>query len=279
MALNMKVLEQRYYSYFIDRTIFTVTYILFVLYIYEDILAQYIEPESREKIKIYGLLFYFLFYFLGQELFFHTTIGKALLGLKIVNKNGEKVNAKSFIIRGLCRFIPFDSISFFGAKTGFHDKISKTDVNKIYDLKDLNIEINPSVSVVLLSRKNRFWSYILDRVIIIFWYFIFRLFANELILDNLQSYVVTIIHLSGFIAIYFIYFLMLETVAQTSFAKKIFKAIIVNQKGQKPTFKQVLIRNLMRLMPFDTFSFVFDRRGFHDKVSKTYVVTNVEVKK
>jgi len=275
----MKVLEHRYYSYFIDRIIFTVTYLMFVFYVDEDILAQYIEPEYREKIRVYGFLFYFLFYFLAQELFFHTTIGKALLGLKVVNKNGEKVNTKSIIIRNLCRLIPFDSISFFGAKTGFHDKIAKTNVIKIYALKDLNLKINDTVSVVLISRKNRFWSYLIDRVIIIFWYMIFRLFVDELILKDSSLNVINKVYLFGFISIYFIYFFGLEMISQTSFAKKIFKATVVNQKGQKPTLKELLIRNLMRLIPLDTLSFAYDRRGLHDKISKTYVVTKVEVSK
>ncbi len=65
-------------------------------------------------------------YFLIMEMVFKQTIGK-------LHNNSfvycEKDTYSSIFIRNLCRFIPFEALSFFG-KIGWHDSISKTTVIK-----------------------------------------------------------------------------------------------------------------------------------------------------
>lgn len=65
----------------------------------------------------------FLYYFI-LELLFLQTVGKMLSNSFVYFETNR---TKSILIRTFCRFIPFDSISFFGKK-GWHDSLSKTNV-------------------------------------------------------------------------------------------------------------------------------------------------------
>lgn len=55
------------------------------------------------------------------------TPGKLLLGTMVVSQHGDKPLFTQVLGRTLCRFIPFDGLSFFG-ETGWHDAIPKTQV-------------------------------------------------------------------------------------------------------------------------------------------------------
>jgi uncharacterized RDD family membrane protein YckC len=48
---------------------------------------------------------------------------------------------------------------------------------------------------------------------------------------------------------------------------------VVNEKGGRPSFGQILGRTFARLIPFEAFSFLGTTgRGLHDSVAKTFVV-------
>jgi len=70
----------------------------------------------------YGILFT---YYILMEGVWGVTMGKLITGTKVVDINGNKPQFSTVIIRSLCRFIPFDAISFLGER-GWHDSISKT---------------------------------------------------------------------------------------------------------------------------------------------------------
>lgn len=73
--------------------------------------------------------------------------------------------------------------------------------------------------------------------------------------------------------ILFLYYLTIETLTGRSIGKFITKTKIVTHEGLKPTFSDILIRTLSRLIPFEQFSFFGDDgKGWHDSISKTYVV-------
>ena len=60
------------------------------------------------------------------------TIAKHITKTKVVDENGKKPNFQAILIRSLCRFIPFEPLSFLGEdKRGWHDKLSKTKVIEI----------------------------------------------------------------------------------------------------------------------------------------------------
>jgi len=73
------------------------------------------------------LLFYTYFFFM--EAAFGQTIGKFVTRTKVVDLNGEKPTLGRIALRSICRFIPFDPISFlFQDRVFWHDSLSKTRV-------------------------------------------------------------------------------------------------------------------------------------------------------
>lgn len=75
------------------------------------------------------------------------------------------------------------------------------------------------------------------------------------------------------ISIYLVYYVSMEAIFQKSFGKFITKTKVIMEDGSKPTTKDIIIRSLCRLIPFEAFSFLGDLgRGWHDSMSDTYVV-------
>ena len=66
-------------------------------------------------------------YYLVFEGFWGRTPGKFVFGTVVVDMKGGKPAFATLLGRTLCRFIPFEPFSFFGA-AGWHDKFSKTRV-------------------------------------------------------------------------------------------------------------------------------------------------------
>nr|WP_321221542.1 RDD family protein [uncultured Psychroserpens sp.] len=70
-----------------------------------------------------------------------------------------------------------------------------------------------------------------------------------------------------------IYYTTIETLTGRSLGKYITKTKVVLYDGSKPTFNEILVRSLCRLIPFEHFSFLGEEgKGWHDSISKTYVV-------
>ncbi|MFD2915110.1 RDD family protein [Psychroserpens luteus] len=70
-----------------------------------------------------------------------------------------------------------------------------------------------------------------------------------------------------------IYYLTIETLTARSLGKYITKTKVVLYDGSKPTFNEILVRSLCRIIPFEQFSFLGEEgKGWHDSISKTYVV-------
>lgn len=75
------------------------------------------------------------------------------------------------------------------------------------------------------------------------------------------------------ISIWLVYYTTMETLTERSLAKFITKTKVVLQDGSKPTFSKIFVRTLCRFIPFEAFSFIGeDAYGWHDSISKTYVV-------
>jgi len=75
--------------------------------------------------------------------------------------------------------------------------------------------------------------------------------------------------------VYLIYFIFSDYFFYRTLGKKLLKSKIIGFKSDsKSRFKQVLIRNFMKLIPIDPFSIFLDEeyRMWHDLASKTTVV-------
>lgn len=69
------------------------------------------------------------------------------------------------------------------------------------------------------------------------------------------------------------YFFIFESLGATTLGKLVTKTIVVDENGNKPNSRQLLIRTFSRLIPFDAFSYLGNpSRGWHDRFSDTYVV-------
>jgi len=69
------------------------------------------------------------------------------------------------------------------------------------------------------------------------------------------------------------YFIIMEAGTGRTLGKLVTGTKVVNAQGRAPTIGQIIGRSFARLIPFEPFSFFGkEPRGWHDTLSKTYVV-------
>lgn len=75
------------------------------------------------------------------------------------------------------------------------------------------------------------------------------------------------------IAIRLIYYIGMESLFGHTLGKLATGSIVVNERGERPSFGQVVGRTFARFIPFEPFSFLGSGPGgWHDTLSKTFVV-------
>ena len=128
--------SKRFANYVIDRILFYSVFLLLgvLTYIMAEFIGNesfYIFLENLDSInplldKLITAIIFVIFYFILESIS-QRTIGKLVTQTKVVLENGEKPAPETIILRSLCRFIPFNAISFLGnIPRGWHDTISKT---------------------------------------------------------------------------------------------------------------------------------------------------------
>ena len=71
----------------------------------------------------------------------------------------------------------------------------------------------------------------------------------------------------------FIYYSLFEIISGKTPSKYFTKTAVVLSDGSKPTVSDMLERSLLRIIPFEYFTFLRGRQpGWHDAYSKTFVV-------
>lgn len=85
--------------------------------------------EALNGPKWWGIciVFYFIYY-VTFEVASGRTLGKILSGTRVVTTNGLALSIPTAILRTLCRFLPFEPMSFSLGETWWHDSISRTQV-------------------------------------------------------------------------------------------------------------------------------------------------------
>jgi uncharacterized RDD family membrane protein YckC len=75
------------------------------------------------------------------------------------------------------------------------------------------------------------------------------------------------------------YYVVCECYFQRTIGKLTTDSIVVNEYGEKPDFKTVCLRTIIRIVPFDPFSifWVGGDRLWHDTWTKTYVISKTEL--
>ena len=72
-----------------------------------------------------------------------------------------------------------------------------------------------------------------------------------------------------------LYYTILEASLGRTIGKFATNSFVINEYAEKPGFEIILLRNLCRWIPFYAFSCLAER-GWHDKISRTYVVSKAE---
>lgn len=125
---------RRFLSFYIDMFVITIIYYP-ALYIYTKLVkgmeALLHFPDLNLAI-VFMIIGVFLYYMIFEGLL-KTTIGKKIMGLKIIGLENLPIRQKMIqvLVRTLSRLIPFEPISLFlteEGKTMWHDRISKTKV-------------------------------------------------------------------------------------------------------------------------------------------------------
>ncbi len=89
------------------------------------------------------------------------------------------------------------------------------------------------------------------------------------------------IHVGFFTMIYFgillypFYYILFEGIWQRTPGKFLTKTVVINEYAQRPDLITVVLRNLLRLIPFEPLS-GFVKRMWHDRLTGTYVVLQTE---
>jgi len=91
-------------------------------------------------------------------------------------------------------------------------------------------------------------------------------FINKLETNTILQYTITT-------CIALLYYNICEVFTARTVGKLFTQTIVVDENGEKPNHETILIRSLCRLIPFNALSFLgISGRGWHDTISKTYVV-------
>jgi len=134
--------------------------------------------------------------------------------------------------------------------------------------------------VLLISPPKRLLHFAIDYVLLLlaFMGFIvltqYQTTSNFSIVLNGNPITIFPYHEIGLL-LYMIYYFVCEGFLQRTVGKVFTKSVVINEYGKDITPLEALMRTFIRLLPFEALSCIGDL-GWHDKWSKTYVVSTEE---
>lgn len=120
----------------------------------------------------------------------------------------------------------------------------------------------------------RFGHYLIDYVIMLGISFVFA-FAGVFASTSTSSNGIELLFNFAGLIITLLYYFISELTLGTTVGKMATNSIVINEYGEKPPGETLFIRSACRLIPFEAFS-CLGERGWHDTLSKTFVVTKTE---
>jgi uncharacterized RDD family membrane protein YckC len=275
--------------------------------------------ENRWRISFFGtghsfIQFYFQYmvtsfiYFTIQEAIWGRTIGKKILKMQVVDENMNKPTLWQIIIRNSFRivdqFLGGPGLGSFFALVNKQEKRLGDVVAKTRVISERQLQEAKLKKKVIMTNDNsfeekmrRFFAFAVDHTLIsilvkgIHWglivlnfnYNIFSTIVHKLSLETIEIYLWGSLYN---IAIIFLYYFIQEITWGTSIGKNVFEFKVVNLQGNKPTVKQIFIRNIFRIVDqilrypgIGSLFLIFGKRHrrLGDIVAKTVVVTQREV--
>jgi uncharacterized RDD family membrane protein YckC len=142
---------QRFLNWLIDHLvilllIFIVAFIVGILLgVIMGVINKELLDSTYHKIMWPIVIIITMAYYVIFESITGRTCGKYITKTKVICTDNTNITVKQAIIRTICRYIPFDGLSFILSKGGWHDRISKTiviNLNKPKPFEQLESKIS-----------------------------------------------------------------------------------------------------------------------------------------
>ncbi|MCE3226121.1 MAG: hypothetical protein K0S32_672 [Bacteroidetes bacterium] len=138
-------------------------------------------------------------------------------------------------------------------------------------------------NVVVVGHGRRFAHFFVDlmayQVIYQFLLFVYALIANTASMNSFDAILGQFVISQFFFFSFPVYYILFEHFLQRTPGKFLTGCRVIDVYGNKPEIGTNILRNIIRLVPFEFFSCAFSDRGWHDRWSDTYVVQNEEFQK
>lgn len=150
-------------------------------------------------------------------------------------------------------------------------KIDSSKVEAITAKVEIEKQIIKKIENNTVGSQIRFVNFVIDFMVIFILYSLIVPVVETLLplVNRTELSIYRIGSLVFFVALYYIPF---EHKTQKTLGKIITKTKVVTFEGNKPELMDIISRTFCRLIPFDRFSFLYSRNGFHDAISRTKVI-------
>lgn len=128
---------KRFANYLLDLLFFMI--LSFIFGVMLAIIMNLVSPEYLSVFEEDNALMDYLLGFILAMIYYTVfefttgrTLAKFITKTKVITEDGERPDFGTILIRSVCRFIPFEALSFLGSdSSGLHDRLSKTKVIEV----------------------------------------------------------------------------------------------------------------------------------------------------
>lgn len=155
-------------------------------------------------------------------------------------------------------------------------KIDTSQFEKITAKVEIENQVIKKIENNTVGSRIRFLNFTIDFIVVFILYFIVEP-AFEGFLPLTSRAELSIFRISFLIFFISLYYIPFEYKTQKTLGKIITKTKVVTLEGNKPELMDIVSRTFCRLIPFDRFSFLYSRNGFHDAISRTKVIKDIVI--
>ena len=120
------------------------------------------------------------------------------------------------------------------------------------------------------SKATRFGNYIIDAILFSILFVVVNIWLQSFGLVEEKGN--SLLRLLNQAILFVMYYIIFEYAFSQTPGKFITGTKVIDENGNKPDFKTLVVRNICRLIPFEAISFLVSDTGWHDSISKTYVI-------
>ncbi len=144
---------------------------------------------------------------------------------------------------------------------------------------DLNPEENGQGEIHTVNLWIRLGNYFIDQFFISGLYNLITIVALKfgiflklpLDIDKNFNFKVDNLSVEVNLSLIFLYYLIMESTRGQTIGKMITRTIVVNRYDEPPSWGEIALRTLCRMIPLEALSFLPNGIGWHDRLSHTYV--------